>query len=390
MRKMTWIVSFVVMMLFALSITLATPLSVSAIGEVTPTPDPNEVPTEEQEEVDVEALIEEGLINIQEGEFRSALANMDTVINADPSVMTAYLIRGVANSQLGLTDDAIADFSSAIELEPWQLDLYIFRGDTYRNNGDFTDALLDFDQAIYINPLTAEAYLRRSDVNYALGDTVAGDVDDLIARGLGASNLGDTASAFDFLDEAIELGEGLESVGSAYYIRAITNMRAGDADDAFDDYEAGLDADPNLHNIYLGRGILYREEGDLQAAGEDFYNRITIHGDETVETDMEIGDTIEVEMAYRRVVEISFEGEEGQEITISADDFGDTIVDPLITLLDPDGNPIAGDDDFGGVLNSLIDDFELPEDGTYTLMVSHAEGGYTFGFNGLIQVEIDD
>ena len=35
-------------------------------------------------------------------------------------------------------------------------------------------------------------------------------------------------------------------------------------------------------------------------------------------------------------------------------------------------------------------DFELPEDGTYTLMVSHAEGGYSFGFNGLIEVEIDD
>ena len=320
MRKLTWILSLFIMMLFALSMTLVTPLPVAAIGEVTPTPAPDNAP-EEQEEVDVEALIEEGLTNIQNGEFRSALANMDTVIEADPSLMTAYLIRGVANSQLGLTDDAIDDFSVAIELEPWQFDLYIFRGDTYRNDGALTDALLDFDQAIYISPLTAEAYLRRSDVNYALGDTVAGDVDDLIARGLGASNLGDTASAFGFLDEAIELGEGLESVGSAYYIRAITNMRSGETDDALDDYEAGLDADPNLHNIYLGRGILYREEGDLQAAGEDFYNRIMIHGNETVETEMEIGDTIEVEMAYRRIVEISFEGEEGQEITISADDF---------------------------------------------------------------------
>lgn len=390
MRRFAWILPLFIVILFALSISFTAPLSVSAIGEVTPTPAPEDATEETEEEVDIAGLIEEGLLNVQNGEFRSALAKMDIVIAADPSVMTAYLIRGVANSQLGLTDDAIDDFSVAIELAPWEFDLYIFRGDAYRSDGALTDALLDYDQAIHIRPLTAEAYLRRSDVNYELGDSTAGDVDDLIARGLGASNLGDVASAFGFLDEAIETGEGLTSIGTAYYIRAITNMRTGEANAAFEDYDNALEADPNLHNVYLGRGILYRQSGDIVAAGEDFYNRITLHGNETVETEMEIGDTIEVEMAYRRIVSISFEGEEGQEISITADDFGGSVVDPLITLLDPDGNPIAGDDDFGGALNSLIDDFELPEDGTYTLLVSHAEGGYAFGFNGIIEVEIDE
>lgn len=389
MRKFAWMLSLFAVLLFALSISFATPLSVSAIGEVTPTPAPED-PTEEQEEVDVEGLIEEGLANIQDGEFRSALAKMDIVIAADPSIMTAFLIRGVANNQLGLTDDAIADFSSAIELSPWEFDLYIFRGDAYRSEGALTDALLDYDQAVRINPLTSATYLRRSDVNYELGDSTAGDVDDLISRGLGASNLGDVNSAFGFLDEAIETGEGLTSIGTAYYVRAITNMRLGETDTAFEDYENALIADPNLHNVYLGRGILHRQNGDLLAAGEDFFNRITIHGNETVETEMEIGETIEVDMAYRRIVAISFEGEAGQEITISADDFGGTVVDPLIALLDPEGNPIAGDDDFGGALNSLIDNFELPEDGTYTILVSHAEGGYAFGFNGIVEVEIDE
>lgn len=389
MRKFAWMLSLFAVLLFALSISFATPLSVSAIGEVTPTPAPED-PVEDQEEVDVEGLIEEGLANIQDGEFRSALAKMDIVIAADPSIMTAFLIRGVANNQLGLTDDAIADFSSAIELSPWEFDLYIFRGDAYRSEGALTDALLDYDQAVRINPLTSATYLRRSDVNYELGDSTAGDVDDLISRGLGASNLGDVDSAFGFLDEAIETGEGLTSIGTAYYVRAITNMRLGETDAAFEDYENALLADPNLHNVYLGRGILHRQNGDLLAAGEDFFIRIIIHGNEIVEAEMEIGETIEVDMAYRRIVAISFEGEAGQEITISADDFGGTVVDPLIALLDPEGNPIAGDDDFGGALNSLIDNFELPEDGTYTILVSHAEGGYAFGFNGIVEVEIDE
>jgi hypothetical protein len=62
-------------------------------------------------------------------------------------------------------------------------------------------------------------------------------------------------------------------------------------------------------------------------------------------------------------------------------------------LLDPDGNPIAGDDDTGLGMNGLdamVEDFELPSDGTYTLLVSHAEGGYIFGFSGMIEVEISD
>jgi hypothetical protein len=47
----------------------------------------------------------------------------------------------------------------------------------------------------------------------------------------------------------------------------------------------------------------------------------------------------------------------------------------LIVLLDPNGDPIAGDDDSGTQLDSLISSFELPTDGTYTLLVSHAGGG---------------
>lgn len=388
MRKFVWLATFLAVLVFSFSLIFISPVSVSAIGEVTPTPEPDNEETPDN--IDVDELLQEGIEDIQNGEYRSALAKMDIVIEFAPEVMTAYLIRGIANSQLGFLDDAIDDFTSAIELEPWLSDLYLFRGNVYELNGDLTDALLDYDRAIYISPLTPDGYLSRSNVNYALNDSDAGDVDDLIARALFSFGGGDTNQVFAYLDEAIETGEGLTSIGVAYYIRAITNMNIGDVDAALDDYEAALEANPDFHNAYLARGILYREQGDIEAAGEDFYNRISIHGQETIEEEMDIGDTIEVDMAYRRVIAISFEGEEGQVVNISANDFGGVIVDPLIALLDPDGNPIAGDDDFGGALNSLIDDFELPEDGTYTILLSHAEGGYVFGFNGIVVVEIEE
>lgn len=390
MRKFAWLTSFLLIALMSMGMMLSTPMSVSAIGEVTPTPDPDAEVEETADEIDVDELIDEGLVDIQNGDFRSALAKMDIVIEFDESVSFAFVIRGIANSQLGFADDAIEDFTSAIDLEPWQADFYLFRGDVAVNDGALVEALLDYEQAISINPFSVDSYLRRANVNYELGDSTAGDVDDLIARALGALGNGDVMSALGFLDEAIDTGEGLESLGQAYYIRAFANGNLGDVDAQLEDYESALEANPNLHIIYLARGIYFREEGDIGAAGKDFYDRITIHGTETVNDEMEIGDTLEVEMAYRRIVEITFDGKEGQEISIAASDFGGAIVDPLITLLDPDGNPIAGDDDFGGGLDSLIDDFELPDDGTYTLLVSHAEGGYDFGFNGIVEVEITE
>lgn len=391
MRKSAWLLSMLVAILLGVSMLMAPPTSVNAIGEVTPTPVPDETDTEEeQEDVDVEALINEALTQLNDGEFRGAIATMDTAIEADPTNVFAHTIRAVANVQLGQLDNAIEDFSIAIELEPWQFDLYLFRGDAYAADGSLTDALLDYDQAIYITPLTAEPYERRSNLYYDLDDTVSGDVDGLLARGLGALNFGDSESAIAFFEEAIAAADDLPVAAQGHYLIGITNQINGNIDAAIAAYDEALAIDDQVHNAYLGRGILFREDGDIEAAGEDFSNRIRVHGIETIEEEMAIGDTIEVEMAYRRVVEITFEGEAGQEITISAQDTDSDSVDPLIALLDPAGNPIAGDDDFGGQLNSQIDNFELPENGTYTLLVSHAEGGYNVGFNGFIEVEIDN
>ncbi|MEL6525513.1 MAG: hypothetical protein AAFQ07_07365, partial [Chloroflexota bacterium] len=72
-------------------------------GEVTPTPAPEDTEDnneEEQEEVDVEELINEALEQLNDGEFRGAVATMDVAIDADPTNVFAYTIRGVpvANS----------------------------------------------------------------------------------------------------------------------------------------------------------------------------------------------------------------------------------------------------------------------------------------------------
>lgn len=388
MRKFACLWTVLLFLATAVSMVFVTPVSVEAIGEVTPTPVPEEDNT--PQDIDADELLDEALSSIQNGDYIEAVATMDVLIEADSSIAFAYVLRGFAFTQLGDLDEAVNDFSRAIELEPWQFDYYMFRGDAYFLDGEFTDALDDYDSAIFVNPWSSDSYFRRAEAQYELENDDAGDVDDLISRAVSSLTLGDMDTAIGFLDEAIDIDDELPNVASAYYLRGSLHLQNGDTDEAVEDYTNALEINPEMHNALLGRGIIYREDGDLEAAGEDFYNRITILGLETIEQEMEIGDTIEIEMAYRRVVAIVFEGEAGQEVTISASELGGAATDPLIALVDPDGNPIAGDDDFGGGLDSEIDNFELPESGTYTLWVSHAEGGYDFGFSGLIEVEVND
>jgi hypothetical protein len=72
-----------------------------------------------------------------------------------------------------------------------------------------------------------------------------------------------------------------------------------------------------------------------------------------------------------RVAEVdnsfTFEGAAGDVVTITmtSDDF-----DSFVRLLDPSGDEISSDDDSAGNLNALLADFELPADGTYTIVAS--------------------
>ncbi len=63
----------------------------------------------------------------------------------------------------------------------------------------------------------------------------------------------------------------------------------------------------------------------------------------------------------------TFEGSAGDVVTITLEspDF-----DTFVILLDANGDEIAADDDSAGNLNSRIEAFELPEDGTYSIVVS--------------------
>jgi hypothetical protein len=87
--------------------------------------------------------------------------------------------------------------------------------------------------------------------------------------------------------------------------------------------------------------------------------------------EIELGSTVEGELTQAAPsVEYSFEGTENQLVTISlvSDDF-----DCYLVLLDESGNELVADDDSGGSFDSLISNFALPEDGSYTIVAQSVE-----------------
>lgn len=400
MRKYLFFSSILVFCFFAITI-VTLPMTVQAIDEVTATPTQAEIATATPEptaespvatstSVDINSLLNQAYQDLQNGHFSSVIEQMNTVLDIDPQNVSAFFMRGVAYTQLAQYSKAIDDFSAAIEFAPWDESLFVVRGDAYNLSGKVGDAMFDYDTAISINPMRSDVFSRRSDLYYQLGDNKAGDTDKLIAQGLQAYSSKDSSSALNFLKEAINSANNDLARASAYYARGMVYFSTGDGKSASEDFTQAIDANPDLHNAYLARGIYYRQSGDIAAAGQDFYKRITTHAQETIEMKMKIGVRADLNMVYRRVYAISFDAVAGQHVTITASDTGGTFTDPLIALVAPSGVSIAGDDDFGGGLNSKIEDFVLPETGTYTLYLSHAEGGRDYGFQGVVRVEIKE
>ncbi len=359
--------------------TMVTVREAFAIGEVTPTPSP-------MPEMSVEALTEAAIEAIQSGDMERAIELMSQALEMEPDRAEAYVIRGIANAQTGRFTRAIDDYTRAIELMPYDWATYTYRGDAYALMGDPGQAMIDYNYSVYLNPRYEQTFVSRALLNTLLEREEAAQIDELIASGLEQASLGNTDDAIENFSRAINVtDEPVSGLEAAYYNRALLYYTSGDLDAAIADYDAALEIDSDMHDSLLARGIAYREKGQLVEAGQDFVARIEILESSSFEDTMDGSGTLDIEMAYGSVYRIRFEGEAGQQLTLAARDPEGMVVDPLIALQDPQGQTIAGDDDFGGELDSMIEDFELPQTGTYTLIVSHANGG----FEGLVRVSIE-
>ena len=84
--------------------------------------------TEEINETDSDALLNQGIAFGKEGQYDRAIAYFNKALNINPRSAEAYNNRGIAYDYKGQYDKAITDYSQAIEINPWYSGAYNNRG----------------------------------------------------------------------------------------------------------------------------------------------------------------------------------------------------------------------------------------------------------------------
>ena len=377
-----------ILLLLALCIALAlssllAPAPSQAIGKATPTPDATPIP----EDLDVETALEAVLKHIEERDYDAAIALADRILETDAESWEAYFYRAFTQVRNDDLDAALADYDAALDLRPWDASTWRLRGDTHLRNQNPRGARSDYIQALFYNPRSLQTYLSLVGLHERDVDKTIRDLYQALIDGVQASAQGNKNRAIDTLSDLIDAFDRRNlpaDLAFAYFSRA--NIRRSDEDwaRALSDLTMAIALQPEMQDFYLARGFVYSETDELRLAGRDYFQRLTLLERESFAATLERDDNVSVEMEFGLVARLSFEATAGQLVTIAARDNLGAGVDPLLVLLDPAGSPIAGNDDGGGELDSLIRNFAVPSTGVYTALVSHANSGY----EGMIRVSL--
>jgi tetratricopeptide (TPR) repeat protein len=177
-----------------------------------------------------------------------------------------------------------------------------------------------------------------------------------------------------------------------YFVLGYNHQIGGEYYEAIVDYTRTIQMNPERSSAWLNRGVAYEQLNNDYRAMQD-YNRFLNRDGMTVinHRGTVTGARLYVEMAEDRVYEINFYARAGQTVSISAEAQAPDIVDPLIVVVDADGNPVAARDDVlrqdGSLISmdSHIRNWEVLRSGQYTLRVSHAGGGS----HGTLELNVD-
>lgn len=382
---------------------------------------------------------------IEISEFDRALNDCSSLMAQLPDADSPYLNRGVAYEKMGNMEAALSDYMEWIDRHgkqvitnenlPWMGNIEVNMSDGYVYFFPFTASAgqeimvsavstqrdVDADPLVIIldsngQPLTANDDSGQwwdSQVNFiapATGEytvvlthaggsttglievsldfsgeiTFGNDVAQFKNNGYRALMSNDFEAALDAFQSALNLNS---QDAEAMNWMGVTYRYMGEYDTALSHISQAMALNNSYSLPYLSRGITYELMGDVEASAVDYYQYTIVNRTRNFfHSELEGDSSFELPMREGWVYNIPFDAVAGQTVDINVDTVAPGFVDPLIMILGPDNQPLIGDDDMArNDYNATIENFELPADGQYTLIISHAEGGA----NGTIGVDID-
>ncbi len=165
----------------------------------------------------------------------AAIRACTSIIRSDnassPARAFAYHQRGAAYLAQGDGVRALADFDSAVQHNPHFAAAFISRAAIYEAQREYDRAASDYDEVLRISPEFGPAYVARCWLRTLSGRDLA------IARA--------------DCDRAIAMGVG----ASAYDTRGLLNLRSGDHQAAWTDYDAAVRVNSGDAHSRYGRGV---------------------------------------------------------------------------------------------------------------------------------------
>ena len=231
--------------------------------------------------------------------------------------------------------------------------------------------------------LTNEEYrsaIALYDALIAEGDT---DMHNYFARGFAYSMIEEHAPAAQ--DYTVVLQQEPENP-SALSNRCWAFSEIGEFERALADCNQLMTLVPDADYPYLNRGIVYEKMGNMEAAMDDYVEWTKRKKQRVIRNDnLAWEGSLEVPMAEGNVYIFPISVSAGQEIVVSAiSTQRDVDADPLVIILDPQGQPLIANDDSGDWWDSFIN-FRAPVSGEYLIVLTHA-GGST---EGMIEVSFN-
>ena len=231
--------------------------------------------------------------------------------------------------------------------------------------------------------LTNEEYRSAIALYDALIAEGEGDLNTVFARGYAYSMIDEHARAAQDYSTVLQ-NDPLET--SALNNRCWAYSEIGQFDRALQDCDSLIELSEGEAYPYLNRGIVYEKMGDMDAALEDYVEYMKRVKQRVIRNENLVWEgSLEVPMEEGLIYVFPFNASAGQDVVVSATSIQrDLDADPLVVILDPQGDALIANDDTGEWWDSHVR-FRAPVSGEYAVVLTHA-GGST---EGMIEVEFD-
>lgn len=158
------------------------------------------------------------------------------------SDIRAYVedIHANINLNKGQYYSALTNFDKALKLNPNSVKTYVNRGLTKCMLNDYEGTISDCDAALRLNPNLVQAYTNRIAAKKSLQDFEGA--------------LSDLDFLFQHFRDSVELFQ-------IYFLRAEVNNNLGNLDEAIQDYTQAIQLKPDDHGVYYNRGKIFQVLG---------------------------------------------------------------------------------------------------------------------------------